>query len=67
MGQIPKTLVSNLTPSGAFIPRFTLFSGEIVVMNTLEAGMLNVGINLCRRNADMTQHHLNGPEIRSMI
>ena len=36
-------------------------------MNALEAGMLDVGINLCRRNTDMAQHHLNGPQISTVI
>ncbi len=38
-----------------------------LVMNLFEAGLLDMGIDLCRGNAGMAEHHLNRTKIGTMI
>jgi len=36
-------------------------------MDFFEAGLLDMGVDLCGSDAGMAQHHLDGSQIRSMI
>ena len=52
---------------GGYNDPHTLFAGKVLVMNLFEAGLLNMGIDLCRSNTGMAEHHLDRTKIGTMI
>jgi hypothetical protein len=45
----------------------TVFSGKIFIVDSFQSRLLDVRIDLCRGDTDMTEHHLNRTKIGAMV